>query len=409
MTFTSCDADQTPTQEFALGGQAVIEGVMMRSPHFIAVAVRRESGEIVVHDEEAVSLVTRRPRLNVPLVRGTVALFESLLVGLKALNYSANVALEEAERKEAENDDESPPPTSGRKWVWAGIVVAFLALVVKLAYRRFPEWFAMSHLQQQAQAFWTAHGVKAVWIAAVVVLFFAAERALDAYQRKQQREHGVESAMPAGAMALTLGLSFALGIGLFVILPNVAADWMKRFTDSSVMLNLYEGVIRIALFVGYVSVITLLPDIRRVFEYHGAEHKVVWTQERGLPLTVENARPFSTAHPRCGTSFALFVLVLSIVVFAFLGWPSWPVRIASRLVLLPVIAGISYEILKLSARKQAAWLFRLLIAPGLWLQKLTTREPTDDQVAVAIRAMEVVLQRESEYVEPSGPAAPDPA
>lgn len=405
MTLLASDAEQAASPEFALGGQAVIEGVMMRSPHYIGVAVRRESGEIVVHDEQTLSLVSRRPRLNVPLVRGTIALFESLSLGLKALNYAANVAMEDAERKEARQSTEASSSGSTRKWVWTGIVVAAAALAVKLVYRRFPEWFAVSRLRGVAETFWTAHGTKVLWIVGVVAAFLIVERLLDAYQRKRQQVEGIESALPAGAMAATIGLSLAFGIALFVLLPNAAADWMKRFTGSSVLLNLYEGIIRIVLFVGYVSVITLLPDIRRVFQYHGAEHKVVWMQERGLPLTPENARPFSTAHPRCGTSFALFVLVLSIVVFTFLGWPSWPVRIASRLLLLPVIAGLSYEILKLSAKRKAAWAARLLIAPGLWLQKLTTREPDDEQVAVAIRAMEVVLQREAEYAAAHASAA----
>ncbi|NCO93979.1 MAG: hypothetical protein COZ06_00315 [Armatimonadetes bacterium CG_4_10_14_3_um_filter_66_18] len=386
-------------QEFALGGQAVIEGVMMRSPNYFAVAVRRESGEILVHDERAVSFVKRNPALNRPFIRGVFALFESLILGLRALNHSANVALEDAEAKE-QGGESSPPeaqPGAARKWVWLGIAAAFVALIGKVLYRRHPEVFALPRLHAVAASLWSHHSRRVLWIGGALVLFFVVERVLDAYLRRRQREEGAESAMPPGAMALTMGLSFALGIGLFVILPNAAADWFKRFTDSTILLNVYEGALRMTIFVAYVALITLLPDIRRVFQFHGAEHKVVWTQESRLELTPENARQFSTAHPRCGTSFVLFVLVLSIVIFAFFGWPSWPVRIATRIGLLPVIAGLAYEVLKLTAKKRGAACANLLITPGLWLQKLTTREPDDDQVAVAIKAMEVVLQREAEF------------
>ena len=398
------DAPQTPPEEFALGGQAVIEGVMMRSPNYYAVAVRRESGEIIVHDEQAVSFVKRRPHLNRPFIRGVFALFESLILGLRSLNYSANAAMEDAQEQEATEkaDADGEKPAATKWWIRTGIALAFLALIGKLLYRNRPELFA--GLKGTLAGFWGNNSNRILWIVAVVVLFFVAERVLDAHLRRRQREQGIESAMPPGAMAVTIGLSFALGIGLFVILPNAAADWFRRFTDSSILLNIYEGVLRLLIFVTYVLVISLLPDIRRVFQFHGAEHKVVWTQEKKLALTTDNARQFSTAHPRCGTSFVLFVLVLSIIVFAFLGWPSWPVRIASRLVLLPLIAGIGYEVLKLTAKKQSAFFANLLIGPGLCLQKLTTREPDDDQVEVAIKAMEVVLQREAELTTQQPPA-----
>lgn len=274
-----------------VGGQAVIEGVMMRGPEYIATAVRTPSGEITVKKDAVHSITERYPILKKPFLRGTVALCESLVYGMKSLSYSAQAAGEE---------DEQITNTE---------------------------------------------------------------------------------------MALTMAFSIVLAIVFFLLIPTYAVKFIPGIEHSAVWMNIVEGVLRLAIFLLYIWGISLTKDIRRVFEYHGAEHKTIWTYESGQELTVENVRRHSRLHPRCGTNFLLIVMVVSIFVFAFLGWPSLLERVASRIVLMPVVAGISYEMIRLASRTESA-LLQALFKPGLWLQYLTTREPHDDQIEVAIRALE---------------------
>lgn len=276
-----------------IGGQAVIEGVMMRGPEFVATAVREPSGEISIKTEEVSSITQRYPILKKPMIRGVVALGESLILGLKSLSYSAQRAGEEGEEL-------------------------------------------------------------------------------------TDRE-----------ILLTMAFSLGLAIVLFVIIPTAAAKYIHSAITDPVWLNLAEGGLRMAIFMAYVYGISRLKDIQRVFEYHGAEHKTIHAYEAGVPLTVENVQKYSTLHPRCGTAFLLIVMVVSIVMFAFLGWPDLWLRILSRVLLLPVVAGISYEIIRFAGRSENH-LVQVAILPGLWLQKITTRQPDDDQVEVAIRALEAV-------------------
>ncbi len=276
-----------------IGGQAVIEGVMMRGPGHIATAVREPSGTITVKKEPLVSITDRYPVLKKPMLRGVVALVESLVYGLKALSFSAQAAGEEEEQ------------------------------------------------------------------------------------------------LTARDIVLTMVFAFGLAVVLFVIIPTWAAKFVHSATEDPVLLNLFEGVLRLAIFFAYVIGISVMKDIRRVFAYHGAEHKTIHAYEAGVPLDVEHVRPFSTLHPRCGTNFLLIVMLVSIFVFAFLGWPDLWLRIASRIALLPLIAGIGYEIIRFAGRSDKKWV-AVAIAPGLWLQKLTTREPDDDMIEVAICALEAV-------------------
>lgn len=283
--------------ERQVGGQAVIEGVMMRGRRWVATAVRREDGEIVVQVKETWAPGRRLPFLRWPLVRGAVALIESLVVGLDALTFSAN---------QFGGEDEKLSPRD---------------------------------------------------------------------------------------LALTVATALGLGIALFILLPTVLMRWLAG-GKNPLVLNLGEGLLRLAIFLLYILTITRLKDIRRIFEYHGAEHKVVHAYEQGRPLTVEAARPFSTLHPRCGTSFLLYVMVVSIVLFSFLGWPALWLRIISRLLLLPAVAGLSYEFLRLAGRSNSL-VVRFLSWPGLLLQRLTTREPDAGQIEVALRALEEVVKREA--------------
>ena len=282
-----------------VGGQAVIEGVMMRGPVSIATAVRTPSGEITVKKDAVHSITERYPILKKPFLRGSVALCESLVYGMKSLSYSAQAAGEEDEQ--------------------------------------------LSNTQ----------------------------------------------------MALTMAVSVVLAIVFFLAIPTYAANFIPGVVDSAFRLNIVEGVLRLAIFLLYIWGISLTSDIRRVFEYHGAEHKTIWTYESGEELTVENVKRHSRLHPRCGTNFLLIVMVVSIFVFAFLGWPNLIERIASRVLLMPVVAGISYEMIRLAGRTQNP-VIQALFRPGLWLQYLTTREPHADQIEVAIEALNAAKPADEE-------------
>ncbi|WP_224983674.1 DUF1385 domain-containing protein [Geomonas agri] len=284
-----------------IGGQAVLEGVMMRAPRSMAIAVRRPDGDISVKSETVIPLSERFPITKLPIVRGAVALFSSLIIGIKALNFSANEALAEDEEKEEVNS-----------WAIAG----------------------------------------------------------------------------------TMAAAFGFGILLFFILPLYLTKLLVPIIgDSNIVFNLVDGVIRVAVFLIYIIGISRMKDIQRVFQYHGAEHKSIFTFEAGEELTVDNVRKYSCLHPRCGTSFLLIVMLVSIVVFSLIPklWPFY-FKAGSRVILLPMIAGLSYEVLKWTAKHDNHALVRMVIAPGLALQRLTTREPDDSQIEVAIKSMQVALE-----------------
>jgi uncharacterized protein YqhQ len=298
-----------------VGGQAVLEGVMMRGVSTWAVAVRKPApdqlreggldageaarGEIEVVTRPLDSLLQRHRLLRLPIIRGVVALGEALAIGFKALNISANAQVPEGEKE-----------IGG--FTWALTVVAGMALAV--------------------------------------VLFFL---------------------VPVGLTSL-----------------------IKDFLDSAVLFWLVEGIVRTAIFLGYLWAVSRLPDLRRVFEYHGAEHKTISCYEAGLELTPENAQRFSRLHPRCGTSFLLVVMIVAIFVFAPIGLPEWYWLMITRVVGVPLIAGISFELIKAAGRNRHIPAVRALMWPGLQLQRLTTREPDHDQLAVAIAAMNAVLEHE---------------
>jgi uncharacterized protein YqhQ len=297
------------SEKLTIGGQAVIEGVMMRSPHAFTVAVRqggKPDAPIALLTERITPIGERFPLLKKRVLRGSVALFEALWLGMRALNFSANEAIETADGKK---DELSP-----------------LAM--------------------------------------------------------------------AGTMLLALAFALGLFLGLPLLLTHLLGTKYASF-KGNVLFNLTDGAIRVTLFVGYLSGISFMKDIRRVFQYHGAEHKVIGAYEAGIPLTVENCRSYSCIHPRCGTSFLMVVIVLSILLFSLVpaGWPLWA-KAAARIVLLPLIAGLSYEFIRFSAKKRGNAIVDALILPGLLLQRLTTRAPSDDQVEVAIRAMDEALARE---------------
>jgi uncharacterized protein YqhQ len=294
-----------------LGGQAVLEGVMMRGVSTWAVAVRKPLpedappgalGEIEVTAEPLVSWAKRHRILRLPVIRGVVALGESLKIGFKALGISANAQLD---------DDEDEEPIGGFTW------------------------------------------------------------------------------------GLTIAFSMVLAIGLFFVIPVGATSLIKDQLGSALLFWLVEGVLRTLIFIGYIVAISRLPDLRRVFEYHGAEHKTISCYEAGDRLIPARAARYSRLHPRCGTSFLLIVMVLAIFVFAPIGLPAWYWLLASRILGIPLIAGLSYEVIKWAGKNRNKRWVRAVMWPGLMLQNLTTREPSHDQLAVAIAALEAVLAVES--------------
>ena len=312
--------DANPTK---MGGQAVMEGIMMKGDKKTAVAVRLPSGDIHIKTEENPK---KRTWAKIPIVRGVIVFVNSLIQGTKTLMYSADV-LEKYEEKLGEG-----------------------ALAEK---GKFETWLE-KHF-----------GERAVWNILI---------------------------------AISVIISLVFSIGIFVIGPTAVINWMTAFTENEIVLNLTEGLLRIAIFVIYVLLISKMKDIHRVFQYHGAEHKCIHCFESGRELTPENCQEFYTLHPRCGTSFLVFVLVISLIVFSFLGWPNLALRIVSRLLLIPFIAGISYEVLKW-AGKSDNWFIKIISIPGLYLQKLTTAPPDNEQLEVAIAAVKAVLDEDAPVYE----------
>lgn len=310
------DICSKPKHMTNIGGQALIEGLMMIGPKESAIAVRKPDGEIVV---EKKPLPKKSKLSKIPVVRGAVGLVRQLVLGIKALMYSAEFVDVEDAQSEPSKIDRFIEKVFGDKFQDAAI---YFAVIVSLA----------------------------------------------------------------------------MSIGLFILLPHVLASFIpfdKSAGWAVVAYNLFEGLIRISLFVGYLFLASNLKDIRRVWQYHGAEHKTIHCYEHQEELTVENVRRHTTRHPRCGTSFMFLVMIISIIIFSMVGWKTMWIRLLSRLILIPLIAGISYEILKLAGKSQGI-IMRIVSAPGLAIQGLTTSEPDDQQIEVAIEAMKSVLGENKE-------------
>jgi uncharacterized protein YqhQ len=285
---------KTPVCKNIIGGQAVIEGVLMKNKDKIAIAVRKENRKISVKKEKYKSITKKYKFLGWPFFRGSIVLFEMMIVGMKALTFSANESLGEEEEK-----------------------------------------------------------------------------------------------LSGGEIFFTISLSMLLAIGLFFMLPLFLTSLIKNL--EGVLFHLVDGLFRVGIVILYMVSISFLRDVRRLFEYHGAEHKAVNCYEAGKPLTVKNVKPFTTLNSRCGTSFIFYVLVVSVLVFSLVPYSSIWVKLLSRILLLPVIAGLSYELLKFSDKHKNIFLFKMLIAPGLLMQKITTKEPNEKQIEIAIRALKEVL------------------
>jgi uncharacterized protein YqhQ len=286
-----------------IGGQAVLEGVMMRGPSNWSLAVRKPDGEIAQLNRTIDSVMARHRIFRLPIIRGVIALGESLAIGFRALAISANYAAQD------EGEDEEVSTEIGR-----------------------------------------------------------------------------------GALIFAFAIAIGFALLLFKVTPALVTSWLPIETTGAFVV--VEGLIRVTIFILYLAVISLLPDLRRVFEYHGAEHKAINAYEAGEELEPATVQRFSLIHPRCGTAFLLWVMVIAIFVFAFFGRPAWYWLITSRILLLPLIAGIAYEVIRFAGKHTGNRILMTLLAPGLWLQRLTTREPSLEQLEVSIRALKDVLQRE---------------
>lgn len=323
----------------SIGGQAVMEGVMMRGPKKIATAVRKVDGEIII-DEQGLGKVRTSKFVKLPIIRGCVNFFDSMIIGVKALMFSAQFF----DLEDEEGNVKEQKPSKIDAW-----------------------------LEEK----------------------FSSEKAMNI------------------VIYCSVVFSLILSIGLFILLPTFVTGFLKPVISNSILLTLIEGIIRILIFVCYLLLVAQTKDIKRVFMYHGAEHKSIFCYEKGLELTVENVREQIRFHPRCGTSFLLIVMVISILVFSIIPWDEqvfasipligpaltaipWVImRMILRLLLLPVVAGISYEIIKFAGRHDNL-LTRIISAPGLWFQRITTNEPEDDQIEVAIAALKAVMPENKE-------------
>ncbi|HID37946.1 MAG TPA: DUF1385 domain-containing protein [Calditrichaeota bacterium] len=303
-----------------VGGQAVIEGVMMRSPKRIATAVRRANGNIEIKVQEFESLISRKKILDIPVIRGAITLFEVMILGIKTLQWSADKAIEDEEQKDI---------AAGKK-----------------------------------------------------------------VKRKKKRE-----GMSTTSAVFSIGLALIIGIGMFFVLPLYLTTSVFNIEKQAFAFNLVAGSIRIFLFLAYIWGISFMKDVKRLFQYHGAEHKAVFAFEDKVQLSARNVQKYSTFHPRCGTSFLVIVMLISLIFFALVdtlvmlvhGHISLFIRLVTHLPLIPLVAGLSYEALKMSAKNIDHPLVRLLIMPGLALQRITTSQPDDQQAEVAIAALEAAL------------------
>ncbi|HEV2915556.1 MAG TPA: DUF1385 domain-containing protein [Pyrinomonadaceae bacterium] len=390
----------TSERDLIVGGQAVIEGVMMRTPNAYAIAVRKADGSIVNTAAQLPKWSDKHPMLKLPVLRGGAILVQSMGLGIKALNYSASEAFADAEEAEAAETEVAvalTPAVIEGEGDFAGLTGAVPGLFPVPTEKRPRDEMKKGGTAAAAGsiAFALFFNVMLFIVAPLLLtnaLFIAAGWATSPTATQGPTTTTAAAAAPAGSQG---------GSGA----PATVSDaWYARAYRSvgaylhpvrpSVAFNLIDGMIRMAFFLIMIFSFSLLKDIRRVFEYHGAEHKTVFTWEAGLPLTVENARPQPRQHPRCGTSFLMVVMLVSIVLFSIIKFDSLLYNMLVRIALIPLVAGLSYEIIRLSAKKEGGIIFKMITLPGVWLQNITTKEPDDEQLEVAITALKESLKLE---------------
>ena len=393
----------TPERDLIVGGQAVIEGVMMRTPNAYAIAVRKADGTIVNIAARLPKWSDKYPLLKLPVLRGGAVLVQSMGLGIKALNYSASEAFAETEESEAKEVRValSPAVIEG-EGDFAGLTGAIPGLFPVPTRKR-------SKDEMNKKATTAAVGSIIFALFFNVMLFVAAPLLLT-----NALFIAAGWATPAAARASAVSGTQESAAGNPSANVNGSQSdeawytktWAKvgRYLHPvrpSVGFNLIDGLIRMTFFLIMIFSFSLLKDIRRVFQYHGAEHKTVFTWEAGLPLTVANARPQPRQHPRCGTSFLMVVMLVAILLFSVIKFDSLLLNFLIRIALMPLVAGLSYEIIRLSAKKEGGWFFKTMTLPGVWLQNITTQEPDDQQLEVALEALKESLKLEPQTGEPS--------
>ncbi len=395
----------TNERDLIVGGQAVIEGVMMRTPNAYAVAVRKADGTIVNISARLPKWSDKYPLLKLPVLRGSAVLVQSLGLGIKALNYSANEAFADAEEAEAKDVRVAlTPAVIEGEGDFAGVTGAVPGLFPIPTQKR-----AKDELKRGGTS--AAAGSIIFAIIFNILLFIAAPLLLTnaLFIAAGWATPPSPAAVSATAVPNSGSATATAGDSADQVVANEA--WYVRTWRSvrtylrpvrpSISFNLIDGLIRMTFFLIMIFSFSLLKDIRRVFQYHGAEHKTVFTWEAGLPLTVDNARPQPRQHPRCGTSFLMVVMLVSIVLFSVIKFDSLLYNFLVRLALFPLVAGLSYEIIRLSAKKEGGWVFKWITRPGVWLQNITTQEPDDQQLEVAIEALKESLKLEPQSGEPA--------
>ncbi len=380
---------QEQEKEIIVGGQAVIEGVMMRAPNSYAVAVRRQDGSIVSKSERLPKLSDQYPILKTPVLRGSAVLIHSMMLGIKALNFSATVAFED---QSVEEEAKAEPKPAVQAAAATGALMTTAHAIESPA-----QLAATTEAEPKAKA--ESAGASATATAAGSIVFALVFNVM------------LFIVLPL-LLTNVLFIHFGWGNAPQVSIDSAAAAnsawyqtawmWLQAYMKPvrpSVAFNLVDGVIRMIFFIVMIYTFSRLNDIKRVFEYHGAEHKTVFAWEAGEDLTVANARRHPRQHPRCGTSFLMVVMLVSIVLFSVVKFDSLTLNLLTRIALIPLIAGISYEVIRAAGRKESSAIFRLMTIPGLWMQNLTTREPSDDQLEVAIYALKESLKLEPQPAE----------
>jgi len=387
----------TNERDLIVGGQAVIEGVMMRTPNAYAIAVRKADGTIVNTAAKLPRLSDKYPILKLPVVRGGAVLIQSMGLGIKALNYSANEAFAEAEKAEAEQVEMvlSPAVIEG-EGDFAGLTGAVPGL--------FPIPTQKRSKDEMKKGTTAAAAGSIVFALLFNVLLFVAAPLLLTNALFIATGWATSRSVTSTAVPAVEPHSSSAEPAVPAAEPWYSRTWqtVKPYLHPvrpSVAFNLVDGLIRMSFFLIMIFSFSLVKDIRRVFEYHGAEHKTVFTWEAGLPLTVENARPQPRQHPRCGTSFLMVVMLVAILLFSVIKFDSLLLNFLIRIALIPVVAGLSYEIIRISAKREGSRFFKFITLPGVWLQNITTQEPDDQQLEVAIEALKESLKLEPQTEE----------
>jgi uncharacterized protein YqhQ len=389
-------------RDLIVGGQAVIEGVMMRTPNAYAIAVRKADGTIVNTAAVLPKWSDKYPILKLPVLRGGAVLVQSMGLGIKALNYSANEAFSDAEESETSKVKVAAltPAVIEGEGDFAGITGGMPGFIPVPTQKRAKDEMKKGTTAAAAGSiiFAIFFNVMLFIVAPLLLtnaLFIAAGWAPPAPVTEPSPVVQTQAAPTAasGEVAVTPPAAVATNDAWYTRAWGSVKSYLRPVRPNYAF-NFIDGLIRMSFFIIMIFSFSLVKDIRRVFEYHGAEHKTVFTWENGLPLTVENARTQPRQHPRCGTSFLMVVMLVSIVLFSIITFDSLLYNMMVRIALMPVVAGLSYEVIRLSAKKEGGIVFKLITLPGVWLQNITTKEPDDKQLEVALEALKESLKLE---------------